>query len=107
MIEITYYPRFNTVYVRGHAHYAEEGKDIICAAVSAIVWTLAETVQKLVSENKAMEPKVRLGSGKAEVAVDARPDYEAEIKMIFGYICTGFEHIAQESADYVSYKKII
>lgn len=36
--------------VRGHAHYAEPGKDIVCAAVSALVQTLIQAVENLTAD---------------------------------------------------------
>ena len=103
MIEITYYSRFNTVIIKGHAGFAEEGKDIICAGVSALAWTVAEAAKRLVREGKALEPRVIMASGRAEISVDARPDYEGEIKEIFSYICGGFKRMAERSPEYVSY----
>lgn len=103
MIEIIYYPRFNAVIVKGHAGFAEPGKDIVCAGVSAVTWTLAETVKKLVSEDKAMEPKVMITSGRAEISVDALPKFEEYIRDIFECICRGFRRIAEQSPEYVSF----
>ena len=106
MIEITYYPRFNTVIIKGHAGFAEEGRDIICAGVSAIAWTAAEAAKRLVKEDKALEPRVIMASGRAEISVDARPNYEREVRKIFSYICGGFKRIAEQSPEYVSYTEI-
>lgn len=43
MIEIEYNKGKTTheLSIAGHAAYDDEGKDIVCAAVSAIAWTLA------------------------------------------------------------------
>lgn len=103
MIEVIYYPRFNAVTVKGHAGFAEEGKDIICAGVSAIAWTLAEAAAKLASEGKAMEPKIKMASGRAEISVDALPKHEEYVRDIFGYICGGFKRMAEQSPEYISY----
>lgn len=103
MIEITYYSRFNAVIIKGHSGFAEEGKDIICAGVSALAWTVAEAAKRLVREGKALEPRVIMASGRAEISVDARPNYEYEIKQILSYICGGFKHIAEQSPEYVRY----
>ena len=40
MITISYTE--DTLYVHGHAGYAEAGSDIVCSAVSALVFTVAE-----------------------------------------------------------------
>lgn len=103
MIEITYYSRFNAVIIKGHSGFAEEGKDIICAGVSALAWTFEEAARRLVREEKALEPTIVMENGRAEISVDARPDYEYEIKQILSYICGGFKHIAEQSPEYVRY----
>ena len=36
--------------VKGHAGYAERGKDIVCAAVSALVQTLIQSVEDLTTD---------------------------------------------------------
>jgi hypothetical protein len=33
--------------VKGHSGYAEAGKDIVCAGISALTWTLAGALHKL------------------------------------------------------------
>ena len=33
--------------VKGHAHYAEPGKDIVCAAVSILVQNLIQSIEEL------------------------------------------------------------
>lgn len=36
--------------IRGHANYAEPGKDIVCAAVSVLVSTLIQSVEELTTD---------------------------------------------------------
>ena len=36
--------------IEGHAKYAEEGKDIVCAAVSILSWTLIKSLQELTTD---------------------------------------------------------
>lgn len=35
------------ILVRGHAEYAEEGKDIVCAGITALTQTLVESIESL------------------------------------------------------------
>lgn len=49
--------------VNGHAGQAEEGKDIVCAGVSALVYALAYTLTKL--EPKELD--ITLQKGHAEI----------------------------------------
>ena len=37
--------------IKGHANYAERGKDIVCAAVSALTQTFIESVEQLTDDN--------------------------------------------------------
>lgn len=47
--------------VEGHAGYAEPGKDIVCAAVSALVQTFTASVEELTTD----EIECEFGAGKA------------------------------------------
>lgn len=38
------------VKIRGHANYAEHGKDIVCSAVSVLVQTLIQSVETLTAD---------------------------------------------------------
>lgn len=40
----------NLIFVSGHANYAEPGRDIVCAGVSALVQTLIQSLEELTSE---------------------------------------------------------
>lgn len=48
LIEIYRYP--GGITVKGHAGYAEPGKDIVCAAVSVLVCTLIESITELTED---------------------------------------------------------
>lgn len=36
--------------IRGHAHYAEPGKDIVCSAVSVLVQNLIQSIEELTTD---------------------------------------------------------
>lgn len=48
MIEVT--STNDGISVKGHAHYAEPGKDIVCAGVSALVQTLIQSIEELTAD---------------------------------------------------------
>lgn len=48
MIVITQHK--NGLSIRGHAHYAEIGKDIVCAAVSTLAQTLIYSIEELTAD---------------------------------------------------------
>jgi uncharacterized protein YsxB (DUF464 family) len=41
MIVVRFRDDQNRIQIKGHAGYAEHGKDIVCAAMSGLAWTLA------------------------------------------------------------------
>lgn len=48
MIEVTQHK--DKISIRGHANYAEHGKDIVCSAVSVLVQTLIQSVENLTAD---------------------------------------------------------
>lgn len=48
MIEITRMK--DGIQMRGHAHYAKPGQDIVCAGVSALIQTLIQSVEELTED---------------------------------------------------------
>lgn len=64
--------------IRGHAHYAEIGKDIVCAAVSSLAQTLIYSIEELtedkiqyVSKPGTVEIKHGNLSANAQLLVDS------------------------------------
>lgn len=49
MIEVT--RKENGITVKGHAHYAEPGKDIVCAGVSTLVQTLVVSLSEMTTDD--------------------------------------------------------
>lgn len=49
----------NRITIKGHAKYSEEGKDIVCAAVSILSWTLIKSLRELTTDK--IESKVSKG----------------------------------------------
>lgn len=65
----------NRLTLRGHAGYAPRGRDIVCAAVSALFWALAETLE----EKKAVQ-EITVRQGAATIA--AKEGCEAELALV-------------------------
>ena len=82
MIEITcrrYYDESFSVRIEGHAGYAEFGKDIVCAGISALTGALAERVGKLCYRHE-----IDLQSGHAYITGSSEA-YEAYSTVVGGY----------------------
>ena len=79
------------VSLEGHAGSDVYGRDLVCAAVSALVLTLAETVKQ------QPEAEVILSPGSSHI----RSSLESEAA--FDCICKGFALLAEKYADYVCF----
>lgn len=68
----------NRITLKGHAGYAEYGRDIVCAAVSALTYSLQESINKLTDDTVGFsyaqdETVISFGdiSGKGRLLIDS------------------------------------
>lgn len=105
MIEIKFKPETMMVKVTGHAGQAEKGKDIVCSAVSILFYTLAQAVMD--SEDMLVEePVVTIDDGNGYVSCKPKEEYDATMQRTYWTILTGFELVAQEYKEYVSFEVV-
>lgn len=93
MIEIS----INTeqLLIKGHAGYAEYGKDIVCSAVSALFLTLLKSIQSFTDD------KLEYSIGDNESYLKIR-DLSEESKLLFDSFFIGLCMISQEYPENVS-----
>ena len=107
MTRITYDRLELKVTIEGHANHDEIGKDIVCAGISSLTYTLAMYVDKLNSFGKTLfAPNIRLGDGNVEISVVVKGGYEHEARRVFDAICDGYELIANTYPDNVQYHTV-
>ena len=82
------------VSVKGHANSDVYGKDLVCAAVSALVLTLAANVEKMERAEILLEPG------------NCRIQCCSEAETVFDCICKGFEMLAGKYPGYVCYLEV-
>ena len=104
MVEITYHRKYNRLTAKGHAYSGEEGHDLICAAVSALMLTMAGNVNALSRQRSVREPTVHLGKGDAEVGCKPIRKMGNVVTLMFDTVCTGFQLLADSYPEYISYK---
>lgn len=105
MIEITYDRARNHVRILGHAGYEEKGQDVVCAGVSAIAQTLAANVRYWQASGKVGEDAiVSLSAGVGDIAWKPKRGFEGSTRQIAVAICAGFELIAAELPQYVTFR---
>ena len=103
MIEVIYHREHNRLTVKGHAQSNEYGKDLVCAGVSALALTMAANVGNMAAKGYVKEPVTRLEPGDAEISCKARTRYRESVRQVFMSVCVGFEILADQYPDYISY----
>lgn len=104
MIKVTYDRKHNRVVVKGHAHSGETGHDLVCASASILAYTLAANVTSAKANGYLRSGPVKLEVGDAEIRCMPRSRYKATMMLIFDAICAGFELLAKQYPDNISYE---
>ena len=104
MIEVVYNRTYHRVTVKGHAHSAEYGHDLVCAAASVLAHTIAAAISNLSADKKVHRPVIQLNNGDAEVSCTPYNKYKASVTLMFDTVCGGFELLARDFPDNISYE---
>ena len=104
MIKVTYHRDINRVLVEGHAHSGEVGHDLVCAAASTLLTTLASFSRNTLEAKQSESVSLKLNSGDGEVECEAKTPYKPSITLVFDAICGGFELLARDYPDNITYE---
>lgn len=104
MIQVVYHRKFNRLTVEGHAHSGEPGHDLVCAAVSALAYTLGGNVANMADHGQVRAPIMEYSSGKAEVGCNPVSRHKATVTLVFDSVCVGFEMLAANYPAYITYE---
>ena len=108
MIQITYRPSKKEVRIKGHAGYDEKGKDIICAGISVLFYTLCNALLKApdswFKKKPEMADLLTSETGVSYVKCMPNEGYEEYITLMFETVLTGAELMATTYPDYVNLK---
>ena len=86
--------RKGEIEISGHSNYAESGKDIVCAGVTALTQTLIRSMENLTSD----EIKYEISPGRADIHCRNLTD---EGKLLVDSFFIGICLIADEFPEYV------
>ena len=92
MIEIKFNPKTFTIDVTGHAEHGKKGEDIVCAAISTLFYTLAESlyqVRHMMTDDISFSDE----DGNGHISCKPKEEYEANISLIYWTILNGFEMV--------------
>ena len=103
MIQVTYYRTYNRLTVTGHAGSAEPGKDLVCASASILAYTLAANVANMADNGQVRQPIMNMDEGNTEISCKPRHNLKATVALVFDSICAGFQLLAHQYPEYISY----
>jgi uncharacterized protein YsxB (DUF464 family) len=98
MITITYQAKGkkHKLSIEGHAEHGEQGKDLVCCAVSTLFYTLAQSLLSSYEEGMLVKaPSIHDDNGNGTIKCVAYPKYEANISLIWWTITNGFMLLEQ------------
>lgn len=92
MIEVRIRPE--RIEISGHAGYAEPGKDIVCAGVTALTQTLIQSIEDLTDD----EMEYRISPGRVDIN---HGNLSEKSKTLVDSFFIGIRMIADEFSEYV------
>ena len=104
MIRAVYHRDQNKITIEGHAYSGEPGQDLICASASMLVYTLAASVESMKAHGHISGAVIDLKGGDSVVSCEPYEQFKAAITLIFDSICAGYELLAANYPENVSYE---
>ena len=104
MITVAYYRKDNRVIMDGHAKSAPIGQDLVCASASILIQTLVAFVNNMEAAGQTKCPIIKLSDGHASVYCNAPKRYKSAVTLAFDTICAGFELLAHDYPENISYE---
>ena len=104
MIKVVYHRNYHRLTVEGHAHSGEPGHDLVCAAASALAYTLAGNVANMAVNGQVRSPSLEMESGKAEISCNPVSHLKNTVTLVFDAVCVGFELLAEQYKEYIKYE---
>ena len=80
---------------QGHAGYAPEGSDIVCAAVSCLTETCVNALESVAG----IQAKVKIGDGSMDVLLPDKAGHDAQVIMLF--LRQGLRDVAEGYPQYL------
>ena len=106
MIKVIYDKKRYKLSIEGHAHCGEFGHDLICAAVSALTYTLAANIENFRTIGAVDKTDIQLQSGSARIHSKPNNKHKASVKLAYDSICVGFEILAHNYPENISYELV-
>lgn len=87
----------------GHANYAERGKDIVCASVSILIYTLIASIDE---KDLSAPAAIEMREGETLIMVKPKSENRGEICAVFEVIANGFELLQKNFPENVKFRRV-
>lgn len=88
--------------IQGHSGQAEMGHDLVCASVSILAYTLAESVRNMRTDGRLRkEPHIKMESGDAVITCKPSKGYYVEALQAYKFAELGYKLLAHDYPNYV------
>lgn len=101
MIYITFNPKKYELKIKGHANQNVKGHDIVCAAVSVLTYTLADSVDQ--SRDMCHKVDIILDEGEGKITCKPKAEYEGTIARTYWTILNGMNSMAETYPKFVKF----
>jgi uncharacterized protein YsxB (DUF464 family) len=91
------------IHAKGHANYAERGKDIVCASVSILIYTLIESIDE---RELSLPPVIEAKAGETLIRVKPKSENRGKICAVFEVIANGFELLQKNFPENVKFRRV-
>ena len=92
--------------VTGHARSDLPGKDLVCCAVSTLVYTLGTNVMAMEKKGWAELAKVELAPGRAEIAFVPGKGFRGMALTCFDTVSLGLQMLARSYPKYILWEQM-
>jgi len=91
--------------VIGHANFAEQGSDPVCAGASVLAMTAAQSIVCMGEDGKLEEePLVHVAGGNVRFRATPKPEFLAEARHVLYVAEIGFLLLSEAYPDHVEFK---
>lgn len=80
-----------SIKLNGHANYAPNGQDIVCAATSMITFMLLQMIDNMNARNEVSIIRKRQEEGFVDVEISVRKAYQNSFDIVLEVILTGYK----------------
>lgn len=88
--------------VDGHAGYADQGQDIVCAAASVLTLNTINSIAHLLKVK--LEPESKSGVLKCDFPVQSDPDIQEKMQILLASMLIGIKAIKENYKEFINYK---